>query len=193
MRIQLALILLTVTFTAYGQFEDTKYVVGGAVDYDTNAFTNNASLGIAPSFARTLNANSLIGLSGKYQNSDSKVDATTAKLNIHIVDVDIFYQHFYPIGEHIFFNWRVVAGLGFNHYKPVTNRDNTQEYHMRIVPGFGWKIMDKLMLCASLGGVGYSWTKDSFTNRNNPIHIENSLLEIYFNRPQFAFIFLIKK
>ncbi|MEQ9375720.1 MAG: hypothetical protein RIG68_11110 [Imperialibacter sp.] len=191
-KFQLAFLLLLFAGSASAQFEDTKFVIGGAIDYNTDASTNASSLGIRPSFAKTIKANALIGISGGFYTTVSKSDNSSSKNTNNLFHAGVYYQRFHGIAGDIFFNWQVLAGMSFMNQEGNSSSYDGKGYDFSLLPGLSWKVMDKLILNASLGGASYSYqTNDSkspgYSNSNKMSH-----LNIRFNNPQFGFTYLIK-
>jgi len=191
-KIQLAFLLIVLGWSAYAQFDGTKFVIGGAVDYNTDASTNVSSLGLSPSFAKVINASSLIGVTGGYSTSVTKNDGSNAKNTSSQFRAGIYYQKFYGMAERIFFNWRALAGMRLTDQQDNSSSYSTNGFEATLVPGFSWKANDKLLLTATLGG--FSFVHDNFSNHSDSFSQEynSNQLGVRFNNPQFGFIFLLK-
>ena len=190
-KIQLAFLLLLFAGSAYAQFEDTKFVIGGAADYNSGLFPNASSIGISPTLAKTINSNALIGLSFNYYASVAKYDGSDAKQIQSGLGAGIFYQHYYKLSDKVFFNWQAMAGLNLIDYETEDSSAESKYYNIRWVPGFGWQVMEKLMLSASLGGISYYHRDGSSESPGFSDSSRENQLGIRFNNPQFGFTYLI--
>ncbi|WP_416866906.1 MAG: hypothetical protein ACMVP2_04660 [Imperialibacter sp.] len=191
-KFQLAFLLLLFAGSAYAQFEDTKFVIGAAVGFNNDALSGVSSIGVVPSFAKTIKSDALIGLSGGYYTTILKNDDSNSKETWNNLRTGIFYQKFYGVAERVFFNWRVLAGVSFNNQGNNSSTYDNRGYNFSLVPGFSWKVMDSIILNASLGEAGYSYQSLSSGAPNASVDIKNSQFNIRFNNPQFGVTFLIK-
>lgn len=189
----LLLAFSSLSIFAFAQFEDTKYVLGGGLNFgntqQTNenfSFTNN-NFGITPSIAKVLKNSSLFGVSLGY--SYSKNDFNDGVSYYNNFEFGVFYQKFYPLADKVFFNWK----LGGNSFviKQVSEQDNGTEteasttgYGMGFTPGLTWQAMDRLLVNASIGGASFSKT----TNDSS----DNFSFGLRFNAPSFSFAYLLK-
>ncbi|CAD5295488.1 MULTISPECIES: hypothetical protein [unclassified Imperialibacter] len=191
-KIQLAFLLLLFAGAAYAQFEDTKFVIGGAIGYNNDAFSSVSSIGVVPSFAKTIKSDALIGLSGGYYTSIVKNNDSNTKETRENVHAGIYYQKFYGIAERVFFNWRALAGMSFVNQGSTFSTYDTRGYEFNLMPGLSWKVTENIMLQASLGEAGYSYQSQSSDSQSSPVDVKNSQFNIRFNNPQLGVAFLIK-
>ena len=177
------------TFT-FAQFDDTKYVLGGTVNYgayetiSNSAFSAGSNFGIAPSIAKVISPSSLLGvqLGFNHNKSESPNDVLTNTS----YSLRAYYQPFYPISEKIFFNWRALGGISGNQFTSEENKYNSLGLNLGVVPGLTWQVMDKLLLSASIGGA--SFNKSLFDSSS----LNAWTFNISFNQPSFSFNYLLK-
>ncbi|MEQ8417546.1 MAG: hypothetical protein RIB71_23890 [Imperialibacter sp.] len=191
-KFQLAFLLTLLAGSAYAQFEDTKFVVGGAVDYNSDLFPNSSSLGITPSLAKTIKSNALLGMSMGYNTSVRNNNLSNVKQTVNSINAGIYYQRFYSLAENIFFNWQALAGVNFINIDDNSSMNDMKGYNLRVVPGFSWQVMSKLILNASLGGASYSYQSNSSESPGYSDDSSSNRIGIHFNNPQFSLIYLIK-
>jgi hypothetical protein len=190
-KFQLAFLLLLFAGSAYAQFEDTKFVVGGAVDYNSGLFPSASSIGITPTLAKTIKSNALLGLAVGYSTTTFKNDGSNSKQIVNSLDAGIYYQQFYGLAEKVFFNWQALAGMSFSNVDANSSTSESKNYNLRVVPGFSWKVIEKLMLSASLGGISYYHRDGSSESPGFSDSSRENRLSIRFNNPQFGFTYLI--
>jgi len=193
-KIQLSIILTVVWFASYAQFDNARYVLGGTVDfsYDDDAyddFYKRSSFSITPSVAKPLNNQTLVGIDLGFTVGSSKFtnDNATSKSNSISYNPAVFYQKFYPVTDKIFFNWQAKATVGFlksvneDEFAKITERSTS--YSLRVGPGISWKVMDRVLLNGSIGGVSFG-----FTDRETG---SSTFFGASFNNPHFGFSFLL--
>lgn len=182
----------------FAQFDDTKYVLGGTVNYGANqnnvnsGVSLNREFGIAPSIAKVINSSSLVGIELGYRHYKSEsVD------NIHVsttinYSLGAYYQPFYPISEKIFFNWRAKGGVGkyqnTNEFEFSASENSIVDLNIGVNPGLSWQVMDRLLLSATIGGAQFS--KSLYQTTNNEQYSWS--FNISFNQPSFSFNYLLK-
>jgi len=191
-KFQLAFLLLLFAGSAYAQFEDTKFVVGGAVDYNSDLISGSSSLGLKPAFAKTIKSNALLGLSVGYSTLTFKSDGSNSKVTINSLNTGIYYQRFYVLAGKVYFNWQALAGMSLSNFDGNSSTNESRGYDFRLVPGLSWKVMDKLLLSASLGGAGYSHQSSFVDSGGIAESSKRNQVNIRFNNPQFGVIYLIK-
>lgn len=182
---------------AFAQFEDTKYVLGGTVNYgayETNMNSNissvNSSFGIAPSIAKVINSNSLLGLQlgYGYSKSGSDIDLFTNTS----YSLSVYYQPFYPISDKIFFNWRALGGIGSFQNRNESEFSETKNsiigLNIGVSPGLSWQVMDRLLLSATIGGASFNKS----IHQSSSTDLDSWSFGISFNQPSFAFNYLLK-
>ncbi|MEQ9099515.1 MAG: hypothetical protein RIF36_20835 [Imperialibacter sp.] len=191
-KFQLAFLLLLFAGSASAQFEDTKFVIGGAIGYNNDAFSSVSSIGVVPSFAKIIKSDALIGLSGGYYTSTAKNNDSNTKDTWENVRAGIYYQKFYGIAERVFFNWRALAGMSFGNQRSTFSTYDTRGYEFNLMPGLSWKVTENIMLQASLGEAGYSYQSQFSDSQSSSVDVKNSQFNIRFNNPQLGVTFLIK-
>jgi hypothetical protein len=192
-KFQLAFLLVLLAGSAYAQFEDTKFVVGAGLDYNSGLFPGASMIGISPTFAKTINSNALIGVSFQYSTGVVKFDGSDSKASQQSFNAGIYYQQYYSLAEKVFFNWQAQAGTSLANSDTDGASVDSKSYYIRWIPGFSWKVMDKLILNASLGGINFNHQSSGFDSPSvsSKSFKENSL-SIRFNNPQFGFTYFIK-
>lgn len=189
-RYLLTISVILTALSASAQFEDHKVLLGGSANYGTtNNTANSLSFGIRPRLAYAITPSTAIGAYVGYSGFAVTADDSNTKSNSHTIEFGAFYQKYYPIAEKIFFNWEVSAGTAQTRTKTVQDGQTTSasplnSFGTRFSPGLTWKAMDRLLLNATVGRVGYSFTKVN--------NINNHSFDISFNSPSFGFILLLK-
>jgi len=171
------------------QFEDHKVLLGGTANYSSSSDNIRfSSFGVRPRLAYAVTSSSAAGAYVGYSGSVIDEDSNTTNSSNN-VQFGVFYQKYYPLADKIFFNWEVSAGLGraWNTTKQDGEEvasSKTNDMGARFAPGLTWKAMDRLLLNASIGSVGYSYLNIPNQNSHN--------FGISFNTPTFGFILLLK-
>ncbi|WP_339813813.1 hypothetical protein [uncultured Imperialibacter sp.] len=189
-KIQLSIILTLLCFAAYAQFDGTSYVLGGNASFNYgDYFSKSTSFSLSPSMAKPVRGNALVGLQLGFGLSSSKYedDNNSSKYNSVSYNPGVYYQKFYGITENIFFNWKASGSVSFN--KSVTDDSNAKttehstSYQVTAGPGISWKVMDRVLLNGSIGGVSLGLNSREASTRTS--------FNISFNNPQFGFSFLL--
>ncbi len=186
-KIQLSIILTFVWFASHAQFDNARYVLGGTADfsYDDDSY-KRSSFSITPSVAKPINSQTLLGIDLGFSVGSSKFSADDKSSSISYSPA-VFYQKFYPVTDKIFFNWQAKATVGFlksvnvGEFAKITERSTS--YGVRVGPGISWKVMDRVLLNGSIGGVSFT-----FDDRETG---SSTFFGASFNNPHFGFSFLL--
>ncbi|MEQ8417547.1 MAG: hypothetical protein RIB71_23895 [Imperialibacter sp.] len=189
-KIQISVLLSVLGFVSYGQFDNTSYIIGGTANYSFDDYFNkSSSFSLAPSVGRPLKNQALVGVEFGFGVNHSKYDQNNVSSE-HIgisYRPGVFYQKFYTITDQVYLNWRARGSVGF--FKSVTEDDISKttehavSYGLFATPGISWKVLDKVLLNASIGGVSFVVTDGEETT--------TSTFGVSFNNPQFGFSFLL--
>ncbi|WP_339792532.1 hypothetical protein [uncultured Imperialibacter sp.] len=201
---QLAIMFVLICSASFAQFDSTKYVIGGLVNYGTSqnktknindSQTNStSSFFFSPSIAKPIKSNGVMGVelgfgAGSSKNKGGNFESMGT--NQHY-SLGVFYQRFYTITNKIYFNWNGRARVGLN--KSVSEytlsetfqsktTEYTTSYDLTVTPGISWKVMDRVLLNGSIGGAAFQL--------NDREGGSDTSFSIFFNNPQFGFSFLL--
>jgi hypothetical protein len=196
-KIQLSMILSVLWFVSYGQFDSTKLVLGGSLNYQSSHYdltndtaTKSTSFFINPTIARPVGANNaLMGIELGFGtgSSEQESSASATRNNSQDYRLGAYYQRFYTIVPRVYFNWKAGAFVNFGKYTNENgaskSTENTTSYSLLATPGISWKVADRILLNGSIGGASFYFYDRVGSNTTS--------FSVYFNNPQFGFTFLM--
>lgn len=184
------------SFCAFCQFEATKFVLGVSVSYGTNEISGtsnggtNYNFGVAPSLAKVISSNALLGMELSYGYTKSGPSNDYFIHNSY--SLGLYYQPFHTITEKIFFNWVGLARMGNSKTELRSEFSESESrqlnFSIRATPGLSWQVMDRLLLNATIGGASLG---KSILTSGNP-DSEAWSFNLSFNHPSFSFTYLLK-
>jgi hypothetical protein len=193
---QLFIIFVMASFVCHGQFDSTRYVMGGTGSfyqgkntwYPPSETSKSTAFSISPSIAKVLRRNSLLGvevsISASHQKQNSLPKVTDQESS---QGYGLYYRRFYEIAGNIYFSWEAKARIGFAHSNTdasgTTVKQHTTSYDLLATPAISWKVGKRLLLNGSVGNLTLGFDQSKYGNGHR--------VGVYLNKPNFGFIFLL--